>query len=135
MDEEFDKAIDQSSENYERVYKKLKYVKSIEGKVELSKGIMMRARDLFREGQQPQKMFKFNIRAYNVESGRWDACPGGIDHEINHLSTKNHEWQGCYKCDILLGSNGIIQSMDHSKGKVKTNGDGEAFGHKVEEKV
>lgn len=133
MTEEYDQAIDQAVAEFKRLYTTdMKFVKPSAVKAELVKAVSMRAKDIYREGQQPLKKFKFDIRAYNLDRSLWDACPGCKDVEITHKSDNGHEWQGCYKCDILLGSNGIIQSMDHSKGR--KNGKGEVFGHRVEEK-
>ena len=75
--------------------------------------------------------FSFTITAFDLDKRLWDRCPGCGDPLINHDSN-GHAWQGCYKCDILLGSNGVIQSMDHTKGKKPKE---EPFGAKVEEKT
>jgi len=131
MPEDYDKAIDQAVSEYKGLYtEKMKFVKQVSVRAELVKAVSMRARDIYREGLVPNKKFAFTVTMYDPEKGLWARCPGCGDPEINRDSN-GHAWQGCYKCDILLGSNGVIQSMDHSKNKKK----GEPFGAKVEVKA
>ena len=89
-----------------------KYIRSAEDRVAAVKMIMMRARDIVREADKDSApSFTFTITAFNLENRAWDRCPscGGID--INHEAASGHEWQGCYKCRVLLGSNGTIKAM------------------------
>lgn len=120
MDEKETKHVDQAIKEYEYIYKRCGFVKGARAAVEMSKGIAMKARDLEREANtQMVRKFVFTITAYNLEQKRWDRCPGCGDPDINQHSSSGHPWQGCYKCDILLGSNGTIKSMDHSRDKKK----------------
>lgn len=131
MIDDYAKAIDQAVSEYKGLYTdKMKFVKQVAVRAELVKAVSMRARDIYREAQVATKKFSFCVLSFNLERGPWDRCPGCGDPEINKDSN-GHAWQGCYKCDILLGSNGVIQSMDHSKNKKKKE---EPFGAKIEEK-
>ena len=123
--------IDTAIAEYEYCYKRLKFVKSIEGKCELVKGVSMLAKDIaLAKGSIKYPQFTFTVTAYDFTNQVWDRCPGCGDPSINHDSD-GHKWQGCFTCHVLLRENGIIQSMDPTK---KRRGKSEPFGHKVDEK-
>lgn len=130
MADEYMQAIVQAISEYKELYTKdLKFVKNSDVRAEVMRGVASRARDIYRENMAPTKKFTFTITVFDLEKRLWDRCPGCGDPDINKDSN-GHSWQGCYKCDILLGSNGTIKSMDHSRTKKE-----EPFGAKVEAKV
>ena len=129
MTDDYDKAIDQAVGEYKGLYTdKMKFVKQVAVRAELVKAVSMRAKDIYRESQAPTRKFAFTITAFDFEKRLWKVCPGCGSLDINKDSN-GHAWQGCYVCDVLLGSNGVIQSMDHTKKNKKKE---EPFGAKVE---
>jgi hypothetical protein len=97
--------------------KNMRYLKKTEDRVAAVKMIFMRARDIEREGQKAsQGQYTFTITAYNLGQQKWDRCPGCGDPDINKESASGKSWQGCFNCHILLGSKGIIKSMDPHRG-------------------
>jgi hypothetical protein len=132
MADDYQQAIEQAVREYKGLYTKdLKFVKKADARAEVMRGVASRARDIYRENMAPTRKFSFTISAFDVDKRLWDRCPGCGDPLINRDSN-GHAWQGCYKCDVLLGSNGVIQSMDHTKGKKPKE---EPFGAKVEGKT
>lgn len=125
----FEKALDQANAEFKQLYtEKMKYLKKTDDRVTAAKMVIMRARDIEREKSNGNgRKFVFTITAFDPEAKLWDRCPGCGDPNINR-DTDGHKWQGCYTCDILLGSNGTIKSMDHSAKKTKT----EPWGAKAE---
>lgn len=106
-------ALEKANAEFKDLYTKgTKYIKATEDRVSAVKMIMMRARDIAREvGKDSAPSFTFTITAFNLDDRRWDKCPGCGDPDINQQSASGHPWQGCYKCRVLLGSNGTIKSM------------------------
>ena len=115
---EFVKALDQATGEYRTLYKeKLKFIKNSESKSAAVNMVFMRARDIERaNANDGKRLFTFQIAAFDPENRRWDKCPGCGDPDINK-ETQGHPWQGCYKCEVLLGSNGTIKAMDPSRGR------------------
>lgn len=114
----FEKALDQANKEFESLYRhKMSYIKKVEDRVVAAKMIMMRARDIEKEkATTTKRLFTFTITTFDPENRKWDKCPGCGDPDINKESG-GHPWQGCYKCEVLLGSNGTIKAMDPTRGK------------------
>jgi len=115
----FDSALDQAANEYLRLFKsEMAKIKSTEDRVSAVNMCFMRARDIEKaKGNNGRRMFTFTITAFDLENRRWDKCPGCGDPDINQQSASGHPWQGCFKCEVLLGSNGTIKAMDPTKGK------------------
>lgn len=113
MSECFDKAMDQASKEYKDLFHKLRFIKKASDRVSATNMGMMRARDIEREKgkQENGHEFTFTISTYNPEMQKWERCPGCGDIEINKISQNGNEWQGCYRCHILLDKYGKIKSM------------------------
>jgi len=127
--DDYTNAIDQAVSEYKELYtKSMKFVNPVAVRAELVKAVSMRARDIYRENTAPTKKFAFTVTVFNPERGQWERCPGCGSPDINQ-DKNGHSWQGCYPCDILLGSNGVIKSMDHTKNRKPKE---EPFGAKVE---
>ncbi len=125
MTEQFPEALTKAVDEYKKVYKDMKFIKKTEARTSACNMAFMRGRDIERENIKPEdghRKFCFTISTYNPDQQKWDRCPGCGDPEINKESN-GHEWQGCYKCDILLDSSGKIRSMDHNKKKGKPKED------------
>ncbi len=114
----FGKALEQASNEYLRLFKSdLRFIKKTDDRVSACNMCFMRARDILKEqGKAEANLFTFTITAYNLEQQRWDKCPGCGDPDINQQSITGKAWQGCYKCRILLSSNGLIKAMDPNRG-------------------
>lgn len=119
QDADFVKALGQATNEYMRLYKRdLSQIRKSEDRVSAVNMCFMRARDIEREkGNNGRKLFVFTITAFDLENRRWDKCPGCGDPDINHESVTGKSWQGCFKCEVLLGSNGTIKAMDPTRGK------------------
>jgi len=113
MTETFDKALDQGKEEYLKLFKNgLRTIKKTEDRVSACNMVMMRARDIEREnGRKDDHEFCFTISTYDPEHETWLRCPGCGDPEINKVSQNGNEWQGCYRCHVLLDKYGKIKSM------------------------
>lgn len=108
--------LDEAVKEYLRLYKHdLATIKVGSDRTSAVNMCFMRARDLQREKDKPD-LFVFTITAYDPENQRWERCPGCGDPDINKESVTGKMWQGCFKCRILLGSQGVIKAMDSSKG-------------------
>ena len=114
----FGKVLARASDESLRLYKHdLSAIKKSEARVSAANMCFMRARDILKEEEKAKAvLFTFTITAYNLEQQRWDKCPGCGDPDINQQSVTGKSWQGCYKCRVLLSSNGLIKAMDSSKG-------------------
>ncbi len=121
MTETFDKALEQASNEYKSLYKKMRFVKNPTERVPATNMGMMRARDIERENSKPENghEFCFTISTYDPDQQRWLQCPGCGDTEINKLSANGNEWQGCYRCHVLLDKYGKIKSMKSQSQKPK----------------
>jgi len=118
VDDGFGKLLKQASGEYSQLFKRdLRFIKKSEERVSAANMCFMRARDIQKEnGKAEVNLFTFTITAYNLEQQRWDKCPGCGDPDINKESSAGKPWQGCYKCRVLLSSNGLIKAMDPNRG-------------------
>lgn len=118
IDDGFGKLLRQASDEYSQLFKRdLRYIKKTEDRVSAANMCFMRARDIAREqDKSEERQFTFTITTFDLENRKWDKCPGCGDPDINKESVTGKTWQGCYSCRVLLGSNGMIKSMDSSKG-------------------
>lgn len=127
MDKEFDKALEQASDEYRGIFKKLRFIKKIGDRVSAANMSFMRARDIEREIERVERekdrsngngypKFAFTVTAYDPEAQNWGRCPGCGDPKIDRV-TNGFEWQGCFRCHILLDKIGIIRSMEPRNGK------------------
>ncbi len=116
--EGFEKALRQAAGEYMQLFRnEMAKIKRTEERVSAVNMVFMRARDIERgTAGAMRKLFTFTITAFNLDQRRWDKCPGCGDPDINKESG-GHPWQGCYKCEVLLGSNGTIKAMDPTRGK------------------
>ena len=114
----FGKALVAASTEYMQLFKSdLKFIRKTEDRVSACNMCFMRARDILKEEEKSKAvLFTFTITAYNLEQQRWDKCPGCGDPDINQQSITGKAWQGCYKCRVLLSSNGLIKAMDPNRG-------------------
>lgn len=127
MDKEFDKALEQASDEYKGIFKKLRFIKKIGDRVSAANMSFMRARDIEREIERVERekdrgngngypKFAFTVTMYDPEGQTWNRCPGCGDPEINKV-TNGFDWQGCFRCHVLLDKTGIIKSMDPNRKK------------------
>ncbi len=119
---EFAEAGDQATKEYKDLFHKLRFIKKAEHRVSAVNMCFMRARDIERENNTNEKSypeFTFTISTYNPELQKWDRCPGCGDPEINKTAQNGNQYQGCFRCHVLLDKNGIIRSMSPKKKKEK----------------
>lgn len=116
---DFDGALDQAAKEYMRLFRsEMAKIKRTEDRVSATNMVFMRARDIEKASNaNGRKLFSFTITAFDLEQKKWDRCPGCGDPDINQESASGHAWQGCFKCEVLLGSNGTIKAMDPTRGK------------------
>lgn len=116
----FIEALGQATEEYKGLYKgNLKFIRGSAERASAVNMVFMRARDIekAKSVKNGKQLFTFTITAFDLENRRWDKCPGCGDPDINQQSASGHPWQGCRKCEVLLGSNGTIKAMDPLRGK------------------
>lgn len=123
MDGEFEKAMNQAGNEFKEQFHRMRYIKKMDSRVVAVKMCFMRARDIDRENSKPDnsyQKFTFNISAFDFDQQIWDKCPSCGDPDINKESN-GHQWQGCYRCHILLGKF-QIKSMEPRKKPEKKEG-------------
>ena len=121
-EENLSQAMDQATVEYKSLFHKLRFIKKVSDRVSAVNMSFMRARDIERENSKPDNSFPtftFTISTYNPELQKWDRCPGCGDDKIDKTAQNGNEWQGCYRCHVLLDKNGIIRSMNPNKKKEK----------------
>lgn len=117
--EGFEKALRQAAGEYMQLFRnEMAKIKRTEDRVSAVNMVFMRARDIERsKPNSERRLFTFTITAFDLENRKWDRCPGCGDPDINQESVTGKSWQGCFKCEVLLGSNGTIKAMDPTRGK------------------
>ena len=118
---DFTEALEKAGSEFKDQLHKMRFIKKMESRVDAVKMCFMRARDIERENNKDDSSyptFTFTISTYNPEQMKWNRCPGCGDDKIDKV-TNGTEWQGCFRCHILLDKNGIIRSMNPNKKKDK----------------